>query len=231
MAELGFWNFARRDPDALCLVAPDGRGWTRGEMLADANRIVHGLRALGLGKGDCVATVLPNCAEMIQLYLAIGQAGMYLTPINHHLTASEVSYIVGDCEAKALVGSERFAAACRGAAEEIHFPEAACFAVGRVESFRPFAVLVAGQPDSLPAGRSAGQVMNYTSGTTGRPKGVRRGLAPIDPDTAAGFAAAFLGMFGVKPEDGNVHLCGSPLYHTAVLMFAGCSRSWSTSTR
>ncbi|TFG95228.1 MAG: acyl-CoA synthetase, partial [Myxococcales bacterium] len=88
MAELGFWNFARRDPDALCLVAPDGREWTRGEMLAATNRIVHGLRSLGLAKGDCVTAVLPNGAEMLQIYLAIAQAGMYLTPINHHLTAS-----------------------------------------------------------------------------------------------------------------------------------------------
>jgi long-chain acyl-CoA synthetase len=223
MAELGFWNFARRDPGALCLVAPDGREWTRGEMLAASNRIVHGLRALGLTKGDCVTAVLPNGAEMIQLYLAIAQAGMYLTPINHHLTAPEIAYIAGDSEAKVLVGAERFAATCRDAAEEIHFPAAARFAVGRVEGFRPFAELLAGQPDSLPADRAAGQVMNYTSGTTGRPKGVRRGLAPIDPDTASSLSAGFLGMFGVKPEDANVHLCGSPLYHTAVLMFAGSS--------
>src|SRR3990172_10536815 len=60
-------------------------------------------------------------------------------------------------------------------------------------------------------------------GTGGRPKGVRRGLAPIDPDSAAALAAGFLGLFGVRPEDGNVHLCGSPLYHTAVLVFAASS--------
>jgi long-chain acyl-CoA synthetase len=65
--------------------------------------------------------------------------------------------------------------------------------------------------------------MNYTSGTTGRPKGVRRALAPIDPDTMAALSGGFLGLFEVKPEDGNVHLCGSPLYHTAVLVFAGAS--------
>ena len=65
--------------------------------------------------------------------------------------------------------------------------------------------------------------MNYTSGTTGRPKGVRRPLAPIDPDTIATLFTGFLQMFGVKPEDGNVHIVGSPLYHTAVLMFASGS--------
>jgi long-chain acyl-CoA synthetase len=75
----------------------------------------------------------------------------------------------------------------------------------------------------LPDDRAAGQVMNYTSGTTGRPKGVRRSLAPLDPELVATLVSAFLGMFGIKPEDGNVHLCGSPLYHTAVLVFAASS--------
>ena len=66
MADLGFWNFARRDPARLALVDPDGREWTRGELLASSNQVVHGLRALGLKKGDCVATVLPNGAPMIE---------------------------------------------------------------------------------------------------------------------------------------------------------------------
>src|SRR5262245_8214807 len=223
MTELGFWKLAQSDPRALALVDPDGREWTRGELLAAANRLVHGLRALGLGRGDCVAAVLPNSAEMIQLYLAIAQAGMYLSPINHHLTAPEIAYIVGDSEARAFFGAERFAAACRGAAEELGFPAQGRFSLGRVEGFRPFAELVAGQPDSLPADRAAGQVMNYTSGTTGRPKGVRRPLAPMDPDPVAALAGSFLGLFEVAPGDGNVHLCGSPLYHTAVLVFAGAS--------
>ncbi len=89
--------------------------------------------------------------------------------------------------------------------------------------FRPYTELKAGQSTELPADRAAGQVMNYTSGTTGRPKGVRRPLAPLDPDTMGTLMSGFLGMFGVKPEDGNVHICGSPLYHTAVLMFASAS--------
>ena len=223
MAQLGFWSFAQRDPGALALVDPDGREWTRGELLSGANQIVHGLRALGLGRGDCVAAVLPNGAPMLQICLAIAQAGMYLTPINHHLTAPEIAYIVGDSETRAFFAAERFAAVSRAAADELGFPARARFAVGRIEGFRPFAELLAGQPDTLPADRAAGQVMNYTSGTTGRPKGVRRGLAPIDPDSAAALAAGFLGLFGVRPEDGNVHLCGSPLYHTAVLVFAGSS--------
>ena len=62
MAEHGFWTFAQRDPSKLALVAPDGREWTRGELLADCNRIVHGLRALGLEHGDTVAVCATVCA-------------------------------------------------------------------------------------------------------------------------------------------------------------------------
>lgn len=65
--------------------------------------------------------------------------------------------------------------------------------------------------------------MHYTSGTTGKPKGVRRKLSGVPPDAAAGGSQYFLGMFGVGPGDDNVHICGSPLYHTAVLAFVGAS--------
>ena len=90
MAELGFWNFAQQDPKALALVGPDGREWTRGELFARANQVAHGLRALGLGKGDCVALVLPNCAEFYAINLAVAQIGLYMTPINNHLTGPEI---------------------------------------------------------------------------------------------------------------------------------------------
>ena len=223
MSEYGFWNLARKVPSRVALVDPMGRSVTAGELYATSNRLVHGLRALGLQQGDCLATVLPNAAPMLELYLAAGQAGLYLVPINHHLTASEIGYILQDSEAKVLVGDARFGDTCRGAADEARLPADHRFAVGAVAGFRGYAEIGAGQPETLPEQRAAGQVMNYTSGTTGRPKGVRRALMPFDPDTVFSMMAMFLGMFGVQPEDDNVHLTGSPLYHTAVLMFTGSS--------
>jgi long-chain acyl-CoA synthetase len=220
MSELGFWNFAQKAPEKLALVDPSGREWSRGELLASANQVAHGLRALGLGAGDCVAVVLENCAEMYQINLAIMQIGLYMTPINNHLTGPEIAYIVEDSGAKVFVGSERFAEACKKAREGLDFPGSMCFARGSVEGFRPFAELVEGQPSEMPEGRTTGQVMNYTSGTTGKPKGVRRALPEIAPEIVATLTAAFLNMFGLQPEDDNVHICGSPLYHTAVLVFS-----------
>ena len=223
MAEHGFWSYAQRDPSVLALAAPDGREWTRGELFALQNQIANGLRALGLRTGDAVAAALPNSAEFVALNLACAQSGWYLVPLNWHLAPAEIAYILADSEAKAFIASDRVADTCRAAADEISFPAAGRFAIGAIPGFRPFDELVAGQPTTLPPERTAGAVMNYTSGTTGKPKGVRRPLPPLDPDTIATLFTGFLSMFGIKPEDGNVHIVGSPLYHTAVLVFASSS--------
>ena len=117
---------------------------------------MHGLRALGLAHGDTVAICMPNCAEFYAIYLACLQAGWYLTPINYHLAAPEVAYIVADCGAKAFIGHERVAGECSRAAEEIGFPKQGRFAIGDVPGFRPFAELIAGQPTSMPRGSRRG---------------------------------------------------------------------------
>ena len=194
MPALGFWEIAREEPDRLALVGPDGRELTYGELAAESNKLVHGLRARGLTAGDGVAAVLHNCVEMYALSLACGQAGWYFTPINHHLAKPEIDYIVEDCEAKVFV-----------------------------DTLDAYNDLVKGQPDTLPDDRTAGQPMHYTSGTTGRPKGVRRGLPGVEPELQALFSAGFLGMFGLQPHDDNVHICGSPLYHTAPLAFSSAA--------
>jgi len=74
-APAGFWAQAAAEPGRTVLVAPDGEEWTAGRLLADANRLAHGLRAAGLERGDAFAAVLPNGAEFLTAYLAAGQAG------------------------------------------------------------------------------------------------------------------------------------------------------------
>jgi long-chain acyl-CoA synthetase len=223
MADLGFWRIAAENPDHLAVVAPDGAEVSAGELLGAANQLVHGLRQLGLQPGDSIAMVLPNSVEVFELYLAAGQAGWYLIPINHHLVGPEIAYIVQDCDAKAFVAHERFADASSAAAKELGFPAERSFSVGSVPGFTPYASLKEGQPTTLPSDRSTGAVMNYTSGTTGKPKGVRRALPAGDPESSALSFGGMLLLFGLQPHDDNVHICGSPLYHTAVLVFAGGS--------
>jgi long-chain acyl-CoA synthetase len=220
---LGFWKIAQEDPERTALIDPSGGVVTYGELFERSNRLVHGLRARGLQAGDGVAAVLPNGTDLLSLYFAAMQAGWYLTPINHHLVGPEIAYIVDDCDAAALVVDEQFAGEAAAAAKEIRLPEERRFSVGTVDGYRPIAELTDGQPATLPEDRSAGAPMHYTSGTTGKPKGVRRKLSGADPDATSGAGAGFLGLFGIKPYDDNVHICGSPLYHTAVLVFASTS--------
>jgi long-chain acyl-CoA synthetase len=221
MGDLGFWRLAEAEPERLALVGPDGTERTAGELLAAANRAAHGLRNLGLEAGDTVALLLPNGIELIELYLGALQIGLYVTPVNWHLVGPEVAYILADSDAKAFVADERFAAVAIAAADEAGFPAEGRFAVGSIDGFRAVAELTDGQPDGAPDGRTTGAAMHYTSGTTGRPKGVKRGLFEIDPSDMGELLAYLPNLFGIGPRDGHVHLTVSPLYHTAVLMWTG----------
>ncbi|MCU1369689.1 MAG: hypothetical protein JWO77_883 [Ilumatobacteraceae bacterium] len=221
MGDLGFWRLAEADPARLALVGPDGTERTAGDLLAAGRRAANAYRALGLQGGDTVAVLLPNSVELIELYLGAIEVGLYFTPINWHLVGPEVAYILADSDARVFVASERFADVARNAATEAGFPPEASFAVGSIDGFRPVAELTDGQPDTAPDNRSTGAAMHYTSGTTGRPKGVKRGLFEIDPSDMGELLAYLPNLFGIEARDGHVHLTVSPLYHTAVLMWTG----------
>ena len=181
MGDLGFWRQAEANREQLILVGPDGTERTNGELLDRANQCAHGLRALGLEKGDTVALLLPNSIELLDVYLGALQIGLYVTPINFHLVGPEVAYILADSDAKVFVAHERFTEVATNAVTEAGFPADRSFAVGTIEGFRPFEELFADQPTTNPEDRTTGAAMHYTSGTTGRPKGVKRGLFEIDP--------------------------------------------------
>jgi long-chain acyl-CoA synthetase len=220
MAKYGFWKLAQENPTHLAVVTPTGETVTAGELLGEANRVVHGLRALGLKKGDTIAAMVTNELAMLELYLAATQAGFYITPINSHLAPPEVAYIVQDCDAKAAFVSARTAPIMAQALDSIGFSKTARFSTAVHDGFRPYAELKAGQSDAMPSDRTAGASMTYTSGTTGQPKGVRRPLFPVEPEAIAEPNAMFLMLFGITPHDDGVHLIVAPLYHTAVLNFA-----------
>ncbi|MEU1629363.1 acyl-CoA synthetase [Streptomyces sp. NPDC020096] len=217
----GFWAQATQDPDRDILIAPDGERWSAGRLHATADQLVHGLRAAGLGPGDAFAVVLPNSVEFLTAYLAAAQAGFYLVPVNHHLVGPEIAWIVSDSGAKVLIAHERYTAQAHAAAEEAALPADHRFAIGDAPGFRPYAALLDGQPPTPPRDRTSGGVMNYTSGTTGKPRGIRRPLSGKPPEET--HLGGFLGFFGIKPFDDNVHLVCSPLYHTAVLQFGAAA--------
>ncbi|TQK79702.1 AMP-binding enzyme [Streptomyces puniciscabiei] len=220
----GFWAQATGDPDRTVLIAPDGEEWTAGRLHGAANRLVHGLRAAGLERGDAFAVVLPNGVEFLTAYLAATQAGLYLVPVNHHLVGPEIAWIVADSGAKVLIAHERFGDAARRAADE-----AGCRARTGTRSARSRA---SGRTPT--AGRATG-VRTRRPGTRlgHEPPPVRRTPARHSPpaarqDPEEAYLGGFLGIFGIKPFDDNVHLVCSPLYHTAVLQFAGASCTSAT---
>ncbi|MGW4129141.1 acyl-CoA synthetase [Amycolatopsis japonica] len=220
---LGVWNIAAQEPERVALVDPDGRSISYGDLAAKANAYARGLQALGLEAGDVVVVLQPNGDELVAAYFAAIQSGLYIVVVNWHLVAPEVAYILSDSGAKAFLAHERFADVAIAAADEAGIPERGRFAVGDVEGFRRIEELGSGEGDGRPERRTAGSPMLYTSGTTGRPKGVRRPLTGADPDSVPAASTWFFGIFGLAPHDAHVHLCGSPLYHTAVLNFVAIS--------
>jgi long-chain acyl-CoA synthetase len=227
----GFWAAAATEPDRTAVVDPDGREWTAGEIAARANQLVHALRDRGLQPGDPVATLLPNRAEVIVVLMALFQAGWNFVPLNSNLTIAEVSYILGDAGAKALVADERFAAVADAAADEGGVPEsgrisvgsprspASAHATGAIPGFTTLDAVLAGSPDGPPADRIAGQFMQYTSGTTGRPKAVQRTLPSFDPETWVQVFSGNLLRYDIEPGGDAVHLVTSPMYHMSPLSF------------
>ncbi|MEV0200936.1 AMP-binding protein [Nonomuraea sp. NPDC050691] len=193
----GFYALAAADPGRLAVIDADGTRTTYGELLARVNQVSHGLRARGLRTGDVVAGVLPNGLDAVVMIMATGQIGLYYVPVNWHLTAPEIAYILGDCDAKLVVTHEAYADKVPTGAET------------------GTAGLAEGRPESAPEGRTAGAVMWYTSGTTGFPKGVQRRLPGSEPEAVVPLYIWFLGEVVDLTPGRDVHLVTSPMYHSA----------------
>jgi long-chain acyl-CoA synthetase len=217
-----FWGFSEKHPNHVAIVDTDEQRVTQAELLGGVNQLSRGLLALGLEPGDAIAAMLPNSREAMEVFLAVQQIGLYLTPINYHLVGPEIAYILQDCEAKAFIAHALYADSWRLAVEQTGFQAERVFSVGGVDGVRSYAELKSDQLTRLPNPRSLGAVMNYTSGTTGRPKGVRRPL----PETLieeTDLAAALAGYKVTPDESDNVHLLACPWYHTAPLVMAAPS--------
>ena len=209
---LGFWHIAEDRPDAVAIAhSPDG-ACTFGELAASAHRLVHGLRARGVGAGAIVAVLAPNGVLPVQVSLACQQAGWDLTLVNGHLTGGDVVAILEHAQAAALIVHERHRDVVSGADGDRIRQLTAVIGAGDVPKATPLDTLVAGQPDSRPGDRRDGGMIVYTSGTTGAPKGIRRPGSGGDPDKAMQDAAVFGRAFDFRPFEGP-HLVSTAMYH------------------
>ena len=215
--QLGFWRLAAAHPEGCAVVEADGSRTSRGALLGRANAIARLLRAQGLQRGDRVVGVVANEGAALAVVLACQQIGAYYVPINTALTTSEVAYILGDATPVVAFASVRSAEMLTAAADKAGLPAERRFALGEASGLRNLLAESADYPDGPLEDRSAGSYFGYTSGTTGRPKGVLRKLAEGNPDDVFAVGAQWqLGMFEVEPLNDGVHLVTSPLSHTAV---------------
>jgi long-chain acyl-CoA synthetase len=188
-------------PDAVAIHDPIGTR-TFAEVNANANRLVRLLRAHGLQAGDAVALLCSNRAEFVEVLSATLRGGFRFTPVNWHLNADEVEYIINDCEAKALIAETRYPSGLSAKAPGVTVR----ISIGAdAEGFLPYAAAIADLDGANIDDPQLGGQMLYTSGTTGRPKGVfRRQAAVLVPGPG-------------EPDD--VQMCAGPAYHAAPLAF------------
>jgi len=189
--------------DAVAIHDPIGVR-TFAEINTAANQIVRLLRERGLKEGDAVALLCSNRAEFVEVLAACLRGGYRVTPVNWHLNADEVEYIINDCDAKALFADTRYPSGPAAKAPLLTLK----VSIGDDHpGFEPYAKLLAEFDGSDILDPTAGSSMLYTSGTTGRPKGVYRRNN------------AMVGMMMNLAEPDDVQLCAGPAYHAAPLAF------------
>ncbi len=213
-------DFAASTPDkAAYVMAGSDEAVSYAELDADAMRIAQLFRSIGLQVGDHVAFCLENHPAFYKLAWGATYAGLYFTAISSRLTAEETEYIVNDCGAQAFVTSAYKREVAAEIADRIPDVKLRLMVDGVVDGYEPFEAAVAAQPaEPLPEPRIAGKDMLYSSGTTGRPKGVKPSF-PSDPlDTPT--AVTGLGLLLLGYTDQTVYLSPAPLYHAAPLRFS-----------
>jgi len=205
---------ARPDHPAI-IMAASGETVSYRQLDETANRFAHLLRSRGIGAGGHFGLLMENNALYLQLVWGSQRSGAMMVPISTRLTAPEIAYILRDCDAKLLVTSTYFA-------DRIEALRALCpeceFLVLDGEGEEDLAAALADQPDAPLSDPVPGQYMLYSSGTTGRPKGVRP-RAPDSDDIQAAVPLVGLAVMGAgMPADGSmVYLSPAPLYHAAPL--------------
>lgn len=211
----------RRDHPAI-IMAESGKQMTFGEMDHAANRFAQLLRAREFGEGDAFGVLLENRIEFWTLIWGSQRAGTMLVPISTRLTAPEIAYILKDSGAKLLITSPIFAEVLEGIRAEI--PDLSVL-IADGEGDEDLAAALNAQPTEPIPDQSAGVVMLYSSGTTGRPKGIRP-APPEDPDPQAANPLMALAMMGAgMPGDGSmVYLSPAPLYHAAPIGWASTAQ-------
>ncbi|WP_420443337.1 acyl-CoA synthetase [Candidatus Poriferisodalis sp.] len=218
-------TFSKTDPDRPAVVmARSGQVRTFGELEARSSQFAQLMWAAGLRPGDHVAIFADNNIGYFDAYWGAIRSGLYFTTVNRYLTAEEAAYIVNDCGARVLVASPAVAEAATEMLPLIGDCDVRLMLDEVADGFDSFTDAIAAHPAEPLDSQPRGSAMLYSSGTTGRPKGIMRpldGTSITDPDLVG--VGLVGGLFGVG--DRSVYLSPAPLYHSAPLSFTTGTQS------
>jgi acyl-CoA synthetase (AMP-forming)/AMP-acid ligase II len=214
----GFWRRSIETPQRAAIVDGDERVISYGELFDRVNRLSHLLRTLDLRVGDHATFVLGRRAEVFEVVLACAQTGIWYTPASAQLAPDELAHILRDSGAGVVIADETSIAQATLAADAAGIPRSHRLLFGDHDEWVDLRSAAAAHPPSLPDDRRPGLPLWYTSGTTGRPKGVmqRQPAAAMAELTqsAVDHAAAY------EWSERDVALVQGPLYHAGPLVSA-----------
>ncbi|MCV7220649.1 fatty-acid--CoA ligase FadD4 [Mycolicibacterium elephantis] len=222
---------AEATPDKPAVIMhPAGTVVTFGELEARANRLAHHFRQAGLVEGDAVAVLMENNEHLHAVMWAARRCGLYYAVINTHLTPAEAAYIIDNCGAKAIIGSQALRTLCEGLAPHLpaELPGLLMIADGDLEGWQRYPECVADHPSAPIDDEIEGDLLQYSSGTTGRPKGIRRELPHVHPSEAPNMLSALL--MAIQMDSDSVYLSPAPLYHTAPCLWTMAAQAMGVTT-
>ncbi len=185
------------------------------ELEDRSRRLARLLQDRGLAPADHISVLLPNTLRYFEVCWAARRIGLYLTPVNWHLTPDEAGYIVDDSGSRALVASGALRDLATAVAERAPGLESRLAVDGAIAGFEDLDSALGSARDDPPDGQVEGRCMFYSSGTTGRPKGILRPLSGRPFGAGTSLEPLLHGRYGFQPD--SVYLCPAPLYHAAPL--------------
>jgi len=209
---------ARTHPDKIAYqMAASGKAITYRELDELSNQGANLFRSLGLKAGDHIALLMENRLAFMEICWAAQRSGLYYTAISRYLTQEEIDYIVKDCGAKIFITSPKCYEQVKGLVGQPNGP--LLYMMDEPEpGFRSWDKEAAKQPTTPISDEVAGYDMLYSSGTTGRPKGIKKDFEGIRIDVPNQFLKILCGdMCGVNAD--SIYLSPAPLYHAAPLRF------------
>ncbi|OYO26304.1 acyl-CoA synthetase [Janthinobacterium sp. PC23-8] len=210
---------AQRDPERPAIImGASGETITYGQLDERSYKLAAFLSDQGYAPGDHIAIVMENSADYLIACWAAQRSGLYFTPVNWHLAADEIAYIIEDCDAKCVIASPTLATVLDAC--EARFPKVTLRLVSGAArpNYQSLAAVYGAAAPVAPLAQCEGMSMMYSSGTTGRPKGIKRPLSGAPMGTLGASDRIVGGLY--QFDASVVLLCPAPLYHGAPLVWA-----------